>query len=99
MKLMADGADGPASNGQEGWNVSMNSQILVLHVRHQLRLRVVAWLGTDCLAPCFWVTTCGNHRGTISAHCQMSLDFKLMPVDGYEACLEGLLSCQVPRTP
>lgn len=29
----------------------------------------------------------------------MSLDFKLVPVNGYEACLEGLQSCQVPRAP
>lgn len=42
----------------------------------------------------FVVTTEGQ-----SEHCQMPLDFKLMPVKGYESCLEVLQSCQVPRDP
>jgi hypothetical protein len=55
MKLMVYGGDGPAGDGQEGWNVSIKSQVLVLRVRHQLRLRVlvVAWALTDCLVPYF----------------------------------------------
>lgn len=83
---------------QEGWGVSINSQVLVLCVRHQLRLRVlvVAW----ALTAWFHASgLCGNHGGTITAHCQMSPDFKLTPANGYEACLEGFYPCQVPRTP
>lgn len=44
LKLM-DGDDGPAGDEQEGWNVSISSQVLVLHVSYQLRCRmlVAAW--------------------------------------------------------
>lgn len=67
-KLMVYGGDGPAGDGQEGWGVSINSQVIVLRVRHQLRLRVlvVAWALTA------WFHTsglCGNHGETITAHC------------------------------
>lgn len=95
MKLMADGVDGPASDGQECVN-QPSSPCSPCEAPAEVQ-GVSDGLGTDCLAPCFWL--CGNHRGTITAHHQMSPDFKLMPANGYEACLEGFLSYQVPRTP